>query len=258
MKLKILICALLFSFASFVDAEEIKTYSGSFHDFSGVYMLYPKATYQYYEAEDLTRIYHGPFSMTFTGDGSTNQRKRVGSLKGNFKNGKFDGQWTLVYPTMEYKYTGRKNLKILYTITVKINFVDGEIDGPVEVVVSNSANKVLTKTVMNYSNGIREGEFSYSWPQTNRAIPEIEEVKGQYHNGAPVGKWTYQYGLNKGIADYDNDLNYMIDYRTGAKKDGISLDLYKLSYPGISFAKLMNVFGAITPSTSESFPEIWY
>ncbi len=249
---KIILSLLFALFAGSINSQELQTYKGDFHDFSYVYMLWPKATYQYYEDDDFTRIYHGDFSMTFDAEGTTAKRKRIGTLKGRFKHGRLDGDWTLVYPFRQMRAVNLQLVPRFYTAKVKCSFENGRLNGPVEVIVTNAANKVIGKSIVHFKNGRKDGELDFYMTEVRQNF-HPERIKGQYENDRPVGKWTYTYDGHKGIIEYEDGMekrNFMVDPRTGDKVEGFdNMGLNCLDYGTVTLPDLLSVFRNINNST---------
>lgn len=217
---KLITIFLIFCTFMVSNGQEMKTYKGRFPNvFSYVYILEPRVEYSYYENEDLSRVYNGPFSLRFTGDGSTQQKTIYGSMKGQFKDGYFDGDWVFIYPisTLPTIREGAKN----YTATLKCHFKDGYLDGPVDMTITNSLKNVVSRTTMNCSNGRADGEFSFYNKEHHDY--DFEEMKGKYERGQKTGKWSFSYRGNRGMYNYDNGEEYMIDNETGERLSGLGL-----------------------------------
>lgn len=243
-------------FALCCNAQQIQTYKGNYNkSFQYVYMRDLTVTYDYYENDDLTRVYHGPFSLRFSAESKKGQ-KRYGTIKGQFKNGYYDGDWTFVYPYMVDGYSNAKGFySTPYTATLKCSFDEGNLNGAVEVVVTNSSNKVVAKSTVQYKDGLREGEVNHF---SNMKYPEFNTLQGQYKNDRPYGKWTYTQGKDKGIATYDENgsevSNYVIDYQSGEKEYGKIINLSKLDYSSaLSYTILLDVIRDISIDRSKRF-----
>lgn len=243
------------------NAQQIQTYKGEYPDrFQRVYMLDLTSTYDYYEDDDLSRVYHGPFSLKFKAESKRGQN-RTGSIKGQFNHGYYDGDWTFVYPYMVGGYSNKSGYySTPYTATLKCKFENGEITGPLEVVVTNSANTVVAKTTIQYVNGKREGEISHF---SKMKYPTFKNVQGQYKNDKRIGKWTYTWANDdKGVATYDDngdeDSNYKINSQSGEKGYGKTINLYDLDYSsGLSISVLLNVLYDISVDESKKFDVFW-
>lgn len=235
------------------DNIQLYTYTGPFKNFQRVYMLNERASYTFYEKEDLSRVYHGDFKMTFTGDGSTRDRIIRGYITGRFKNGEYDGDWTFVYPICAIKKErgDRRDLdRINYTAKLTCSFANGKLNGPLKIVVTNFSNNIVGEAILNYKNGKREGDLNF---YTNLDCEiSLEKVKGQFKNDTRVGEWSYIYRGDKGVIKYDNSgweiSNNMIDHATGEKKYGQYVNMYDLDFYTVSVAELQNVIAEINPN----------
>lgn len=153
-----------------------------------------------------------------------------GNYKGEFKDGKQDGEWILIkieiYPDSPdnlYKrdkdYTGQKNDTSIVHEFYKngiaygqwyrmnnniryntINFTQGKLDGEINVYGNKDAETLfgdfdffVTEINMTYLNGIPSGNFTFS------TINFIK--KGSYSLGSPIGKWEI-YQLNRNGEGY--------------------------------------------------------
>lgn len=245
----VLLCTFIVS-----NSQEIKTYKGSFPNsvFSYVYILEPRVEYSYYENEDLSRVYNGPFVLRFTGDGSTQQKTIYGSMKGQFKDGYFDGDWVFIYPISVLSV--RKPAK-KYTATLKCHFKDGYLDGPVDMTITNSLKNVVSRTTMNCSNGKADGDFSFF----NKEHPgfDFEEMNGKYERGQKTGKWSFSYRGNRGLRNYENDEEYMIDSETGERlsPSGLPVDCGAL---GTSMNTLLKAIDVVNRDESKRFYDKLY
>ena len=230
------------------------TYKGPFKSFQRVYMLDENVTYSYFEREDLSRIYHGDFNLTFTGDGSTATKKISGSIKGQFKCGKYDGNWTFIYPFTIYEsvYRNKKHhmVSVPFTATLTCSFIDGKLNGPLKIVATNSAKQIVGEAILNYKNGRRNGEISFY-----SKIPDtyLTELKGEYFNDKRVGNWTYVHNNNKGVIQYTDSgwekSNYTVNNATGSSSSGQNINMYDLKFGSISLAELQNVIADIIPNS---------
>lgn len=245
---------LAFSFVigmtSLLNAQQLKTYTGDYRSLSVLDMVNPKATYSYYENEDYERIYNGDFSCTFQVANYSGRNLQRGSIKGQFKDGQYDGCWKLVYP---YSYENK-----YYTAIMDVSFNNGLIHGPLKVVVTDAGQKRVCETTIEFVNGTRSGILNH-YSKLNPYL--ISEVKGQYKNDNRSGKWTYVYEGNKGIVEYDDGVelrNFTIDNSTGSKTDGMDIPYAALDYGNISFSDLLNALGDININTeNKSFDIFW-
>lgn len=231
------------------DNIQLYTYTGRFKNFQRVYMLDEKASYTYYEKEDLSRVYHGEFKLVFTGEGSKMDKKIYGSIKGRFKNGDYYGDWTFVYPFTVYENVPNDYHLVSVPFTAKLtcSFMDGRLNGPFKVVVTNASNNIVGEATLNYENGKRNGvlEFYSNVDPDN----SLKEVKGEYRKDKRTGNWTYIYRKNKGSIKYNDSgwetSNYMIDGATGERIAGEDIGMYDLKFGTISLAELQNVIADI-------------
>lgn len=224
------------------NSQEIQTYKGDYIISSErLNMFNQYATYTYYENEDMTRTYHGPFLLTFYGN-----EKRKGEISGQFNNGFYEGEWTIQYPFIKNDQK--------YIAIMRCNFKNGELVGQLEVIVKNIANNIVANSVMHFENGKLNGEINFK-----NNIPHlfINELKGEFANGQRIGKWSYRSGTEKGLAIYDEDgyekENYLIDNATGAKKYGESLHLYNLEYGNFSVRDFLGALYQISNDESKRF-----
>ena len=247
------------------DVQQTQTYSGEYPNrFQRVYMLNLTATYDYYENEDMSRVYHGPFCLKFDAQsaykpGGPKGPKRIGSIKGQFCNGSFSGDWTFVYPYACVDFEKKGYQTSPYTATLRCSFEEGELNGPLEVVVTNGTNKIVAKTTIRFKNGKRDGEITHF---RDMAYIRLENLQGQYVDDKRNGKWTYSISGNKGIATYNEygveTSNYIINSQTGEKKYGNEIQIYDLDYgDGISVAVLLHVVADICVDESKRFHTIW-
>lgn len=231
-------------------AQQIKMYKGSFNIVSSLEMENPKVIYHYYENQDFERIYNGEFTCTFQVSDYTGKNLREGNIKGQFKDGQYDGDWKLVYP---YRYENKN-----YTAIMDVSFSNGLINGPLKVVVIDSGQKRVCETTLSFFNGLRSGDLQH-YSKLNPYL--ISEVKGQYQNDKRSGKWIYVYEGNKGIAEYDDGIelrNFMIDTSTGSKIEGMDLPFAAFDYGNISFSDMLNTLGAVNTNTrNKSFDMFW-
>lgn len=231
MKNLIFIFMLMSSLA--LNAQEILTYKGKYPGpFYTLYAGDPTATYTYYENEDMTRVYHGYFSMKFSGDGSIN-----GSITGNFEHGLPNGKWTFVYPRQPFK-------EPVYICTMTCDFKEGKLNGPVVMTVVNKLKKTeFGKAVVNYSNGVQNGEVSFYTKEDPGWMLEAElmELKGQYDNGKKSGIWTYECPKGKGKDNYDKDEHWLISKKTGERISNfnVSTGLHALDILNVKFDELL-------------------
>ena len=234
---KLFLTLTLLSAFTLTNAREIKTYKGDFKHLSwnGIYAMDPVATYEYYEAEDFSRVYHGRFSVKFHGAGSRENAPRWGKIEGNFKDGYYDGPWTMVVPayTSHYNSKTKRSTYTYYTVTLKCNFENGQLEGPMRVVMTNSAGKEIIKAIMNYKKGELDGDISYLSYLPLRGSG-TDEMTGQYKNGKRVGKWKFNVGESPGYADFDTGKIYIIDSKSGERinVEGRDLEAERLRFPG--------------------------
>lgn len=250
---------LIISVNLFAHAQEIQTYKGKFPllGYENIYALEPEATYNYYEAEDYSRVFHGPISIRYHGDGSTNKVTRWGKIDGQFKDGFYDGEWTLINPV----HSSKRNIDTYYTVTMKCNFKDGVLDGPLTITMTDRNNKTIVQASLNYENGELDGEIEYSThlPEYPYITYEITGLSGQYSNGKPVGKWKYTYGReDKGIADFDANENYTIDSSTGQRKSGAKLELHNLLIWNRSIEHYFRFLNEVGNDKNKKFLELTY
>lgn len=245
----ILCISLLVGMSLQLYAQKLEIYNGPFDTFSALEMKNPQATYHYYENQDLERIYNGDFICTFKVSNYSGGDSRKGNIKGQFKDGQYDGNWKLVYP---YSFENKN-----YTAIMEVSFSNGLIHGPLKIVVTDSGQKRVCETTLSFVNGIRSGELSH-YSKLNPYL--ISEVKGQYEEDKRFGKWTYVYEGNKGIIEYDEGVevrNFMIYNSTGSKTDGMDIPYAALDYGNISFSDLLNSIGEVNNNSSNKSFDIF-
>lgn len=233
----LLFLGFLFSFCA--TAQEIQTYKGSYPRLhSTLHMVKPTATYQYYEDEDFSRIYHGDFNMKFHGKGSTEKVIRWGSVKGQFKNGKHDGDWEVNYPYVE-TWIGQNKIEPLNLI-ITFSFVDGKLDGKWEAKVIDQNKKIRAQYIKNYKKGECDGEFIFDNPLPGN---DFKEIHGEYKDGKPIGKWKFIFkNDDRGVIEYENGsekANYKIDQLTG-KRINYGVRFYGVDFGGVGLEGFHN------------------
>lgn len=240
----------MFGLTTLLNAQQMKTYNGEYFPLWGLEMDKPKAVYSYYENEDYERIYNGDFACTFQVSDYLGRNTRQGSIKGKFKDGEYEGAWTIIYP---YFFEGKK-----YSVTMTCFFENGVFDGPVKVVVKDGTGRIIGETKMEFKNGIRSGELTYY----NKMMQGVfSEIKGQYTNDERSGKWTYVWDGDKGIIEFDEYgqqiKNFQIDHRSGEKTYGVNIYYTSLDYGGVSFLDLMHVLCEINPNEENKSMDIF-
>lgn len=253
---KFLCYMILLSGSLTLTAQEINTYKGRFPllSYDNIYTSHPEATYSYYEGEDYSRVFHGPISVRYHGDGSTKKYIRWGKIEGQFKDGFYDGEWTISNPVV----FSENKARFYYTTKLKCSFKDGVLDGPMVISMTDRANKVLIQAELNFKEGELDGEISYinKLPSSIISKYEIKQLNGQYKNGYKVGRWNY---LNvrgeKGLADFDKKENFIIDSETGIREKGEDLSLSNLKF-GMSVQKYINALEEITNNPEKSFSKV--
>ena len=156
-------------------AQSIKQYSGDFDDGT---TQHGKATYSYYEKND-ERIKHGSFS--YTRSIKSNEGSFNSSISGSFKNNLKDGNWTY---TINFTDWGNGNgYYNTGAISLTSNYINGLPNGQwIYSENSKSRTKNLTfngytwsayttpvaaKTIVNFKNGVLNGNFQITSSITN-------------------------------------------------------------------------------------------
>lgn len=125
-------------------AQKIETYSGRY--------LKGEAKYQYYENENYERIFHGNFKY------SAKDIPLI-TVTGQFKNNLRDGKWKC------------KEVKFGEIKTTILNYVNGNIEGTVNIEVVDSTEKgtkkVVEKCIANFKNNRLVGKY---YIETSRDI----------------------------------------------------------------------------------------
>lgn len=104
-------------------SQELKTYNGSF---SSVFNSQATANYEYYEDENLERIYNGKFELTaknesnYTTQCSVSYSKDKQLIKGQYLNNKRDGYWEFSRCTSDWRTDNTKCFG---------NYIDGKKNG---------------------------------------------------------------------------------------------------------------------------------
>lgn len=239
MRLK-LVFSLLIATSSLVNAQQHKVYNGEYNKLlSSSYMGISdsQATYSYYENQDFERIYDGDFTCTFRVPVYIGEYVKGGSIKGQFKNGDYDGYWKLIYP---FRFDSKSYLAVM-----DVTFSNGLINGPLKVVVTDASKNKVCETTIEFVNGQRSGNFNY-YSKLNPNY--IREAKGQYKNDNRDGRWTYVYEGNRGILDYEDGVlkdNFVILESTGTKTDGVDLTYGSFYYGDFSFSDIIHVLGKV-------------
>jgi len=137
--------SILFVFANiFCTGQTIKNYSGKYE--------YGKITYQYYENESFERIYHGSYvysgerNIGFIGDGYE-------TIKGSFTNNFQNGAW-------DYSFKSNSNET---KITIKGSYKDGLMEGNWTKTITDLLKKTTSqKIIANFKDGKLVGDFYFS------------------------------------------------------------------------------------------------
>ena len=198
---KIIYFSVLFFFFLSTNGQDIKEYSGDFED--------GKATYNYYENEQMDRILHGKFIYWGA----------IYELKGNFLHGRKNGKWVISAKNKEFSN---------WAIAIKLNTIasgfykDGALDGnwsyenTIEF-ISDIGNKDIENAVATFKDNHFVGQVTY---YTN--YPKDYNVNGKFdNNGIMDSTWIFKNDNEKDEIRFYKGVAYWRLYnniQTGEKK----------------------------------------
>jgi hypothetical protein len=139
-----------FNFILFtLNSQNIKKYSGEFEE--------GKAVYEYYEDDNMNRIFHGSFYYKPFWEEM--------EIKGTYKNNQKSGLWSI-----------KRKLS-----QVSGNYIDGKKEGQWKHSFNSSIKK--QNSFYNFKNNILVGSLNLDW--------DDGQVKGEFDNeGCFIGKWN--------------------------------------------------------------------
>jgi len=227
---------------SVIDGQTLKNYSGTFEN--------GKATYQYYENDQMDRVLQGNFSYT----GS------LFDMQGNFKDGNKNGKWTIKAQNKKYS---NWRASIIINTQIEGNYINGFLDGywqyknTMQFDDDNNSTDIETSTAT-FKNNHFIGKVTYY-----ANFPTDYKVTGQFNeNGYVDGTWIYAEGNMRDEIRFYKGVAYWRLYNnttTGEKKifcDSTSFvqEFWKNYDPKI---KVSNVNGKIYyPDTVLIRPEV--
>jgi hypothetical protein len=180
-KINSAIFCLIFLFCLNVQGQNLKTYAGSYGK--------GNATYQYYENDNLERVYSGQFNF----------RSQGASVTGNYKNNRRDGVWKWVIIGKASVAFGQK--PIGYKTVISGKYFNGLRNGKwVYEKIEDATNKLLMKSIANFNNDTLVGRYEYY--DNNYIHPSNSEhsvsVLGQFDSlGFMDSTWTIKYQENE-------------------------------------------------------------
>ena len=184
-----------------VKGQKIKEYSGNFED--------GKATYQYYENDQMDRILHGNFSYTGA----------LFDMQGNFVNGDKNGKWIINAQNKKYS-NSRVSIKL--NTNINGNYKNGLLEGYWQYkntmqFINNSSDKDIEISTASFKNNHFIGKVTY---HTN--FPVDYNVTGQFNESGVVdGTWIYTKGEKRDEIRFYKGVAYWRlynDTETGEKK----------------------------------------
>ena len=202
--------------ATLSNAQELKTYSGSFKN--------GEATYTYYETDE-GRVFQGEFHWKGNGarPGYMEYKGEV-EIRGSFKNNKRDGLWT---------YTATNKLNEVNTL--KANYVDGVPDGIYEyeenwgmfnekIILSatNKNGRVNGPVKIELPNSVITGEYT---KDTRTGVWERKFKNGSYYHIVCKGSQLYE-GYDIHLED-EYEGNFVYDIEDGSKKKATEYDMLR-------------------------------
>lgn len=239
-----------------ISAQEIKTYNGPFelNEING------RAEYQYKDAPDGTRIFHGNFR--FEGRTDNDGDFRSYRVSGKFKDNHQIGSWTwrgswdlgfnvksgLLNQVFSYSFNEKGELDGIATYSrgdndkYNMNIRNGKIIGPVSFISEDEYGDLLIAT---WENGHLIGNY------VSKVFSEDDDRKLEYltegafnQDGDPIGTWTLKY--DNGTVEYikysengDYLESFYFDPPTGDKKQ-TGTEFFKVEFTPALFRQAKN------------------
>lgn len=195
---------LFISILPFLNAQDLKTYSGPMQE---SIWGEGKATYTYYDKNGES-IKHGKFNYEWTDNETETVRdknftyKLSKKISGSYKNGRKDGSWTFVINFTDYKldyassFQGvpRSNIHSTGSITKTVNYKDGKPHGS-------------WKYRQNFKSRYINPVSTYTWNWSNYDSPSSISVDAEFQDGIITGSLIYNDTYNNESArlSFDND-----------------------------------------------------
>jgi hypothetical protein len=206
----------LFSLSALIaNSQTIKTYSGSYQCDG----QYGKATYQYYENENLERIYNGAFNFVsdnneiiISGFYSKNLKDKSWTASygdcmntyygnscnktitsGSYKLGKLDGIWTV-------KYTRTVNNKVFEQNRYSVNFKDNVVIGPQNITLHDRDHRDTTVIKGCFDNN---GYMTGLWNIVEKGRERDFEYISEYKSGILIKYLERYYSTGEILNKFD-------------------------------------------------------
>lgn len=184
-----------------IQSQGIKSYKGNFENGT--------ATYQYYENQQMERVFHGTFQYKGTVTGGVKGKSTL-KVNGSFKDNKKDGSWTFVLADPDPKGN---------TETVTGNFVNGSMDGNwTSTATANLTKKITRKTVANFKDNKLTGQLSFEYTVKNlKDFSSISFIGYLDDSSYFDGIWNTKYTLAnieyEEMRKYRNGILYFLVHR---------------------------------------------